>query len=175
MNQTNTTNARLINQPRRKDRRIDDPAWIADFLNRAQVATIATEQGGQPFLHANLYVYDLPAHAIYFHTANTGRAHANIKQNPRVCLSVYEMGRLLPANTALEFSVEYASVIVFGQAHVIEDAEEATHGLRILLEKYFPDRRYGQDYRPIQPAELSRTAVYRIDIDSWSGKQKKVK
>lgn len=163
-----------INQPRRKDRAIDDPAWIEEFLQKAQVATIATEAGGQPFLHANLFAYDPAAHAIYFHTAKEGRARSNIDANPLVCLSVHEMGRLLPADTALEFSVEYASVVVFGRACVVEESSEATHGLQLLLDKYFPDRKSGVDYRPIQPEELARTAVFRIDIDSWSGKRKKV-
>jgi nitroimidazol reductase NimA-like FMN-containing flavoprotein (pyridoxamine 5'-phosphate oxidase superfamily) len=166
--------AQPINQPRRKDRAIDDPAWIEDFLRRAPVASIATEAGGQPFLHNNLFAYDPVSHAIYFHTAKEGRARSNIDANPRVCLSVYEMGRLLPANTALEFSVEYASVIVFGCAIVIDEPAEAARCLQLLLDKYFPDRKPGADYRPIQPEELARTAVFRIDIDSWSGKRKKV-
>ncbi|NNK63905.1 MAG: pyridoxamine 5'-phosphate oxidase family protein, partial [Gemmatimonadetes bacterium] len=32
----------------------------------------------------------------------------------------------------------------------------------------------GRDYRPIIAAELARTAVYRLDVDAWSGKQKAV-
>ena len=82
------------------------------------------------------------------------------------------MGRLLPANEALEFSVEYAGVMIFGTAVFVADPVEAEHGLQLLLDKYAPHLRPGQDYRPITPGELKRTAVYRITIEEWSGKQK---
>jgi len=82
------------------------------------------------------------------------------------------MGRLLPAPPALHFSVEYAGVVVFGRAHIIEDNAEAERALQQLLDKYAPHLRPGRDYRPIQPEELAVTSVYRITIDEWSGKQK---
>jgi nitroimidazol reductase NimA-like FMN-containing flavoprotein (pyridoxamine 5'-phosphate oxidase superfamily) len=84
------------------------------------------------------------------------------------------MGRLLPADVALEFSVEYRGVVVFGTASVIVDETEASRALQLLLDKYFPHLKPDQDYRPIIPEELRRTSVYRIDIERWSGKQKKV-
>jgi hypothetical protein len=42
----------------------------------------------------------------------------------------------------------------------------------LLLDKYAPHLKPGRDYRPIVDAELARTAVYRIQIESWSGKRK---
>jgi uncharacterized protein len=82
------------------------------------------------------------------------------------------MGRLLPAPTALHFSVEYAGAVVFGRAKVVEDQAEAEAALQQLLDKYAPHLRPGRDYRPIQPEELAVTSVYRVEIDEWSGKQK---
>lgn len=159
---------------RRQDRAVTDEAWIRDFLQRAAVGTLATVHEGQPFLNTNLFVYDQEKHVIYLHTARTGRTRDNVSGNGRICFSVSEMGRLLPADVALEFSVEYASVVVFGTAVIVADPEEQTHGLQLLLDKYAPHLRPERDYRPIVPEELKRTAVYRIDIVEWSGKQKKV-
>ena len=45
---------------------------------------------------------------------------------------------------------------------------------RLLLDKYAPHLKPGIDYRPTTDEELHRTAVYRIDIETWSGKQKEV-
>lgn len=157
---------------RRRDRAVNDQAWIREFLRRAPWGTLATTYEGQPFIHSNLFVLDEAAHAIYFHTALKGRTRTNIEANGRVCLSVGKMGRLLPADTAMEFSVEYASVIVFGHASVVTDEEEARHGLQLLLDKYAPHLRPDRDYRPISDPELARTAVYRIQIEEWSGKKK---
>jgi nitroimidazol reductase NimA-like FMN-containing flavoprotein (pyridoxamine 5'-phosphate oxidase superfamily) len=157
---------------RRQDRAVTDEAWIRELLTRAPHGTLATVRDGQPFVNMNLFVYDAAAHAIYLHTARAGRTRDNVEAHERVCFGVAEMGRLLPAPTALHFSVEYAGVVVFGRARVVEDEAEAAHALQQLLDKYAPHLRPGRDYRPIQPEELAVTSVYRIDIDEWSGKQK---
>jgi len=161
-------------QVRRADRAVEDEGWIKTLLHRAPIGSLATVYDGQPFINANLFVYDEPAHAIYMHTARVGRTRANVEQDERVCFSVSEMGRLLPAPEALEFSVEYAGVVVFGRACIIGDAGESKRALQMLLDKYAPHLRPGLDYRPTTDEELARTAVYKIEIEEWSGKKKEV-
>jgi nitroimidazol reductase NimA-like FMN-containing flavoprotein (pyridoxamine 5'-phosphate oxidase superfamily) len=159
-------------QVRRADRAVTDDAWIRDLLMRAPFGTLATVRDGQPFVNMNIFVYDAEANALYMHTARAGRTRSNVEADERVCFCVSEMGRLLPAPTALHFSVEYAGVVVFGRARIVEDDGEAGRALQQLLDKYAPHLRPGRDYRPIQPEELAITSVYRIDVDDWSGKQK---
>jgi nitroimidazol reductase NimA-like FMN-containing flavoprotein (pyridoxamine 5'-phosphate oxidase superfamily) len=161
------------NQVRRADRAVTDDHWIADMLTHAPMGTLATVSDGQPFVNSNLFVYDAQNHALYTHTARLGRTRSNVDGDEKVCFTVTSMGRLLPADEALEFSVEYAGVVVFGRASIIEGAD-AERALQLLLDKYFPHLRPGRDYRPIIPEELKRTSVYRIAIESWSGKQKRV-
>jgi nitroimidazol reductase NimA-like FMN-containing flavoprotein (pyridoxamine 5'-phosphate oxidase superfamily) len=158
---------------RRPDRAVEDEVWIKALLRRAPVGVLALSFDGQPFVNTNLFVYDEAAHAIYMHTARTGRTRAAVEANPRVCFTVSEMGRLLPASEAGGFSVEYASVILFGRGGIIADRAQAKDALQLLLEKYFPHLKPDHDYQPITLNELKRTSVYRIDIEQWSGKQKK--
>ena len=159
-------------QVRRRDRGMEDD-WIRDFLTAAAYGFLATvDPEGQPFLNSNLFVYDPERHCIYLHTHRTGRTRDNVEAHDKVAFSVAGMGRLLPADEALEFSVEYAGVVVFGTGHVVSDDAEAEDGLQQLLDKYAPHLRPGRDYRPTTPEELARTAVYRVDIEAWSGKQK---
>ncbi|MEQ8329483.1 MAG: pyridoxamine 5'-phosphate oxidase family protein [Longimicrobiales bacterium] len=159
---------------RRRDRGKDD-AWIRAFLEAAPYGFLATvDDQGQPFLNSNLFLYDAERHCVYLHTARTGRTRDNIDGAERVAFSAQAMARLLPAAEALEFSVEYAGVVVFGKGQVVDDDAEATAVLQALLEKYAPHLRYGEDYRAVTDGELKRTAVYRIDVEAWSGKQKEV-
>ena len=163
-----------FNHVRRTDRAINDEDWIRDFLKQAPYGVLATVHNDQPFANQNLFVYDETKHVIYLHTARVGRTQANVAAEEKVCFSVSEMGRLLPAPVALEFSVEYNGVVVFGRGSIIQDEAEATRVLHLLLDKYFPHLERGVDYRPVVPEELKRTSVYRVDIDAWSGKRKKV-
>lgn len=173
---TNAGRDDLRSSLRRRDRGKDD-AWVAAFLERAAygfLATVGHER--QPFLNSNLFVFDDTGggRRIYLHTHRTGRTHNNLQAAEKVAFSTVAMGRLLPAPEALEFSVEYAGVVAFGRGRVVEDREEARTALQMLLDKYAPHLKPGIDYRPTTDDELRRTAVYRIDIETWSGKQKEV-
>ena len=161
-------------QVRRRDRAVEDEAWIRAMLRRIPVGTLATVHEGQPFINSNLFVYDEENHCIYMHTARVGRTQANVEREQAVCFSISEMGRLLPAEEALQFSVEFAGVTVFGTATIVHEDEEAGYALQQLLDKYAPHLKPGRDYRPIVTEELARTAVFRIAIEAWSGKKKQV-
>jgi uncharacterized protein len=160
-----------FNEVRRKDRAKDDP-WIKTFLHRAPFGMLAMSYDDQPFINSNLFVYDESRQAIYFHNAYVGRTPATVAANPQVCFHTAEMGRLLPADEAIEFSVEYCGVTVFGQCQLITDEAEARYSLQLLMDKYFPQLKPIEDYRPIEAQDLKITAVLRIDIESWSGKAK---
>jgi len=157
---------------RRADRQVSDQAWIADFLKQAPVGLLATSDQEQPFINSNLFGYNESAHSIYLHTANLGRTKSTIENNPKVCFHVFEMGRLLPAKEALEFSVEYAGVSIFGEATIIEDVVEKEKALQLIMDKYAPHLLPGQDYRAITSEELKRTTVFSISINEWSAKKK---
>ncbi len=163
------------NWMRRKAREVKDEAWIREMLHKAPYGALATSWQGQPFIHTTLFAYSEEAHAIYMHAALEGRKRTNIEANPCVCFSVSQMGRLLPADTAFGFGVEYAGVVIFGKMTILEDAEEARRGLQMLLDKYFPQYKSGEDYRPILPEEIAKTTVYRLDIEQWSGKLDKAR
>jgi hypothetical protein len=157
---------------RRNDREIKDAGEIKVFLHRAQFGFIASSVDNQPFINSNLFWFDEENHRLYFHTAREGRTRSNIEANPRVCFSIADIGKFIPADTAIEFSNEYLGVCVFGKAHIVNSESEQRHGLDGLLSKYFPDLEAGVDYRSITKSELDITTVFAIDIESWSGKSK---
>ena len=145
--------------------------WIRAFLHQARVAHIATSWDDQPFLNPSTFWFDEEQHRIIFHSNVAGRIRSGIERNPKVCLEASELGRLLPSNVALEFSLQYRSVIVFGTALILDDPDEARRALEGLLKKYFPDMQSGREYRAITEKEMRATSVYAIAIGSWSGKE----
>jgi len=174
--------------PHRKDRSRDE-AWIRALLHRAGAGVLVTVRGDKPFPIPLNYVYDEDQEVIYFHTGKRGATLENMDGRGEegtdgndgndgncgavVALSVFEMGRLLPAAEAGEFGVEYKSVVVFGRGSVVEDPKEVEAALVLIMEKYAPHLKAGEDYRPVAPEEVKRTAIIRVDIESWSGKEKK--
>lgn len=145
--------------------------WIQNFLIHAQVGYVATIWDDQPFITPINFWYEHDKQKIYFHTNITGRLRANIERHDKACFTASKSGELLPSNVALEFGIQYESVVAFGRVHLLKNHEQKSAALDGLLEKYFPQYKPGQHFRPITEEELKRTAVYAMTIESWSGKR----
>lgn len=148
-----------------------DDEWIRAFLRQAKVGHIASARDGQPFLNPTTFWFDEAKHQIIFHSNVTGRIRSNIESNPKVAFETSELGKMLPANVALEFSLQFRSVVVFGKARLISNPEEARRVMYRLIHKYFPEMAAGREFREITEKELKRTSVYAIEIEEWSGKE----
>lgn len=148
-----------------------DEEWIRAFLREARLGHIASARDEQPFLNPSTFWFDEENHQIIFHSNLAGRIRSNIEANPEVCFEVSELGKMLPSNVALEFSLQFRSVIVFGRARLIGDTEEARRVLYGLIRKYFPQLTPGKEFREITDKELTRTSIYAIQIEEWSGKE----
>lgn len=166
---------KYANKPRAAIRRaeyaISDPELLKKLLARAGVGVLSTVYQDQPFATPINYLYIEEDHAVYFHGARVGRTRANIALNPKVCFNVSEMGDLFPGDRISDFGVEYQSVTIFGTAAPLEDQEKIMSVLLGLMQKFFPEHIPGEDFPLPQPDELKRTAVYRISIEEWTGKQ----
>lgn len=159
---------------RRPQNRQDDD-WIRALLLRGRVARVATVWQGEdgaawPFITPLAYVYRPEQNDLIYHTNVVGRLRANTAQAHPVTLEVSEIGDFLPSNSPLELTVQYRSVIVFGQAEILQ-GEDARAALITLSERLFPGLKVGETTRPISDEDLRRTSVYRLSVQHWSGKE----
>jgi nitroimidazol reductase NimA-like FMN-containing flavoprotein (pyridoxamine 5'-phosphate oxidase superfamily) len=165
----------FISQPptafQRRPHLTRDDGWIRAFLKVSQIGHIATSIDDQPFINPTTFWYDEANHQIVFHSNVAGRIRSNIESNPKVSLEASELGKFQPSNVALEFSLQFRSVVVFGMAKVVEDPAEARRLLYGLISKYFPTMTAGKEFREITDKELRATSIYVIKIESWSGKE----
>lgn len=148
----------------------DDP-WIRKFLSQATFGHLGSRWDDQPFVTPVMFWYDPQTDEIYFHSNIIGRMRANCERNELVCFEVSREGKLLPSNVALEFNIQYESVIAFGRVRLLQEEDEKKRALYGLIEKYFPRMKPGEHYRPITDSELRRTSVFAVRIESWSGKR----
>ena len=148
-----------------------DDEWIRAFLKVTQIGHIASSVDGQLFINPTTFWYDEENHQIVFHSNVAGRVRSNMESNPKVSLEASELGRFLPSNVALEFSLQFRSVVVFGIARVVTDPAEARRLLYGLIGKYFPAMTAGKEFREITDKDLRATSIYAIKIESWSGKE----
>jgi nitroimidazol reductase NimA-like FMN-containing flavoprotein (pyridoxamine 5'-phosphate oxidase superfamily) len=148
-----------------------DDDWIRTFLKEARIGHIASSRDDQPFLNPTTFWLDDENHQIVFHSNVAGRMRSNIENNSKVSLEASELGKLLPSNVALEFSLQFRSVVVFGTARLVTDPVEARRLMYGLIGKYFSKMSAGREFREITDKELAATSIYAIQIESWSGKE----
>jgi uncharacterized protein len=161
---------RPVTRMRRKDRRLDEAEWQDRLLTRAAFGHLAVVWEGQPLLHGNLFWYS--GTAVYLHTAGVGKPRAVLEAagTTRGCFSVAEHGRILPAGTPLDFSTEYASVILHGAARLVTDPAEKRTALEGLMAKYAPHLTRGIDHVPMPDSDIAQTSVLCLDIEERMGK-----
>ena len=99
---------------RREDRRLDDAAAKA-LLQRGEYGILSTsDKSNQPYgIPVNYVVIE---DSIFFHCATEGQKLENITANKGVSFCVVGKTELLPE----KFSTRYESVVVSGNADVIE-------------------------------------------------------
>lgn len=70
----------------------------------------------------------------------------------------------------MEFTVEYASVDVFGPIHRVNEDSEKRHALETFMADFAPHLSEGEDYERISQQTMDITSVYRLDVEERSGK-----
>lgn len=158
---------------RRQDRSVDDEAWIERMLETAPYAIMGLGGERYPHLHMNTFYFDKTERTIYLHTAKEGATRLRVGEGTKVTFTISSMGRLLPAKTATQMSVEYRSVMVLGEIAIVEDAELSRDKMKKFVQKYFAHLEAGKDYEMISPEEIANITVYKITVDSWIGKRKR--
>ena len=147
---------------RRIDRSVSE-AQAREFLARADHGFLATvgEDGwpyGVPLNHV------LDGDVVYVHCALGGHKLENLAHEERVCYCAVARAEVDPK----EVTTRYQSAIVFGRAHIVEDAAEKRRALELL------GRRFCEGYEAAVQEEIRKdgpkTSVVRIRIERITGK-----
>jgi len=147
---------------------------IIKFLNEESTGRISSidKQGFPQIIPMNfVFLNDL----VYMHSHIRGEKIENIKRNSKVGFEVDKNLEFLPSyfsdpEDASLADTLYISVVIKGEAQLVEDNEEKVLALNGLMEKYQPE---GQ-YKPMNKnmGVLDATAVIKIIPKEMNGKYK---
>lgn len=158
-----TARTRVVREP---DRAVYDREAMYRILDEAFLCHVGFNVGGQPFViptsfgrkDANLYI----------HGSAASRMLREMKEGVPVCVTVTLLDGLVLARSVFNHSMNYRSVVILGQATLVEDVEEKLAALRVLSEHIIRGR--WDDARQPNERELKATSVLRIPIEEFSGK-----
>jgi nitroimidazol reductase NimA-like FMN-containing flavoprotein (pyridoxamine 5'-phosphate oxidase superfamily) len=147
------------------DRARYDAESIASILDSAFVCQIGFVVENEPVVLPTIYAR--VGDAVYLHGSTLARWLSNIA-GAQVCFSVTLVDGIVFARSAFHHSLNYRSVVAFGRAQAVADADEKLAALKAVVEGVQPGR--WDDSRQPSESELRATTVLRIPLDRASAK-----
>ena len=162
MPRTQRHHVRRVRQRARYD--ASDVHAILDASWLAHVAFVG--DGGQPFVIPMLHVRD--GHSLLLHGSIASRLMGALGEGIEACVAVTVVDALVLARSHFLHSVIYRSVVAFGRAKAVLDAEGKADALARFVDGMLPGR--AVESRAADRNELAATALLRFDIEAASAK-----
>ncbi len=147
-------------------RGVYDRDVIHGILDAGLVCHLGFVVDGQPFVIPTTYVRK--GDTLYVHGSPASRMLQALEKGVAACVTVTLLDGLVLARSAFHHSINYRSVVVFGTASLVEDAQDKMDVLHALVDHLVPGR--WPHIRHPNPQELKRTLVLAIPIDEASAK-----
>ena len=144
-----------------------DRNLVYSVIDEALVAYLGMVIDGRPFVQPTSHWRD--GDRIYWHGASKGRMTQGV-ESQSVCLTLVLLDGLVMARSAFHHSVNYRSVMLFGQPEVVDDPVEKEHQLKLFINRLSAGR--WDELRPMHEKELKATGIMCMKIDEGSAKMR---
>ena len=105
---------------------------------------------------------------LYLHGSPAARWLRGAKRGEPVCVTVTLVDGLVVARSTFHHSLNYRSVVLFGEATEVRDPEEKARALDAFVDHVLPGR--SGEVRPSTAKEVAGTLVLALPIDEASAK-----
>jgi hypothetical protein len=139
---------------------------VYSILDTAFVCHVGFSVDGQPFVIPTNF--GRSGDTLYLHGSAASRMLKTLSGGVPVCVTVTHVDGLVLARSAFHHSVNYRSVVILGNAQLVEDPAEKMAALRIFTEHVMKGR--WNDVRIPTEQELKATTVLSLPLEEVSAK-----
>jgi nitroimidazol reductase NimA-like FMN-containing flavoprotein (pyridoxamine 5'-phosphate oxidase superfamily) len=143
-----------------------DCATVHSILDEAFICHIGLVIDGSPVVLPT--AYGRAGEQLFIHGAAANRMLKTAAQGFDICVTVTLVDGLVLARSAFHHSINYRSVVIFGQARLLTDPAEKNEALRVISDHIIRGR--WDEVRVPSQKELAATAVIAIDLEEVSAK-----
>jgi uncharacterized protein len=160
-----TERTRVVREPHRGS---FDRETIYKILDEGFVCHVGFNVDDQPYVIPTMFAR--AGDAIYFHGSAASRMLRGLSSGLAVCITVTLIDGLVLARSVFNHSMNYRSVVVLGNAKLVDAPEEKLSALRAFTEKILPGR--WVDVRQPNEKELKATSILRLPLNEVSAKMR---
>jgi nitroimidazol reductase NimA-like FMN-containing flavoprotein (pyridoxamine 5'-phosphate oxidase superfamily) len=143
-----------------------DIETIYAILDEAYICHVGHVIDGQPFVLPTAYARN--DDKLIIHGSAASRMLRSLTDSVPLCITVTLTDGLVLARSAFHHSMNYRSVVILGEATIVEDRDEKMEAMRVLVEHLIPGR--WEDCRQPNEKELKATTILEVPIDEASAK-----
>jgi hypothetical protein len=151
---------------RHHERGAYDLDTITAILDAAFICHVGYAIEGHPYVTPTSYWRENDV--VYWHGSSASRMLRTLEGGVACCFTVTILDGLVMARSAFNHSVNYRSVMLFGQAKKIEDRDEKLRQLELFTQRMYPGR--WRELRPVTEQELKATTVLEMKIEEGAAK-----
>ena len=157
-------------------REIHDADIFREILKECDVVRLGLRDEEGVFIVPVNYGYDFAEKngertlTLYIHGAGEGRKADAIAADSRVAVEMDCCHEIITGDYTCSYSYAYRSIMGNGVIRKLEDPEEKVYGLAKIMEHLAPEAKL-----EFSEAMLDRTEVFRIDVKSFTGKERRKK
>jgi uncharacterized protein len=151
---------------RKPDRGRYDRETIYAILDEAVVGHVGFVVDSVP--HVTPMVIARWGDELLLHGSTGSRLMRHIEGGGEVCVEVTQVGGLIVSRSLFDSSMNYRSVVVFGLAGPVTNADEKLDALRAIVEHVLPGR--WEEARPRSASELRSTSILAVPLAEASAK-----
>jgi nitroimidazol reductase NimA-like FMN-containing flavoprotein (pyridoxamine 5'-phosphate oxidase superfamily) len=139
---------------------------ITSILDRAFICHVGYTIDGHPYVTPTSFWRENDM--VYWHGSSASRMLRVLEGGVACCFTVTIVDGLVMARCAFNHSVNYRSVMLFGQARKLEEPAHKARQLELFTERMYPGR--WKQLRPVTEQELKATTVLEMRIDEGAAK-----
>jgi len=148
-------------------RGVFDRVEVFKILDEAFICHVGfCDESGRPVVIPTAFGRD--GERIYLHGSAASRMLRGLAGGLPVCVTVTLVDALVLARSAFHHSIDYRSVVIFGEAVPVEDPAQKNEALRLITDHLVPGR--WDDVRQPTDKELKATSVLALDLEEVSAK-----
>lgn len=151
---------------RRDDRGSYDRDLAYAILDEATIAHVGFVVDERPFVIPMVFGRD--GDRLLLHGSVATRLTRSLSIGAPVCVTVTLVDGLVMARSQFHHSMNYRSVVIVGDAHRIDDPDEAERALEVVVDHIAHGRT--AEARATSRVELRQTSVIEVPIDTASVK-----
>ena len=145
-----------------------DRETVYRILDAGFVCHVGYTIDDHPYVTATSYWRD--EDRIYWHGSSASRMLRRLKTKTPVCINVSLIDGLVLARSGFHHSINYRTVMLFGEASVLDGHDEKVEALRRFTERVIPGR--WDELRPPTTQEIKATTILSMPIEEAVAKER---